>query len=77
MSADGYESPVASAVPGGGATAVLLGAFIITVPPLRERREDIPPLVHGFLVRAAARRHLVVRRKFLRGVELPELLAVW
>jgi DNA-binding NtrC family response regulator len=32
-----------------------LGAFIITVPPLRERREDIPPLVHGFLTRAAAR----------------------
>jgi DNA-binding NtrC family response regulator len=32
-----------------------LGAFIITVPPLRDRREDIPPLVHGFLVRAASR----------------------
>jgi DNA-binding NtrC family response regulator len=32
-----------------------LGAFIITVPPLRDRREDIPPLVHGFLTRAAAR----------------------
>src|SRR5687768_7740981 len=32
-----------------------LGAFIITVPPLRDRREDIPPLVHGFMVRAAAR----------------------
>jgi DNA-binding NtrC family response regulator len=32
-----------------------LGAFIITVPPLRERREDIPTLVHSFLVRAAAR----------------------
>ena len=32
-----------------------LGAFIITVPPLRDRREDIPPLVHQFLVRAAAR----------------------
>ena len=32
-----------------------LGAFIITVPPLRDRREDIPPLVHNFLVRAAAR----------------------
>ena len=32
-----------------------LGAFVITVPPLRDRREDIPPLVHQFLVRAAAR----------------------
>src|SRR5687768_8338661 len=31
-----------------------LGAFIITVPPLRERREDIPPLVHNFLVRATS-----------------------
>jgi transcriptional regulator with PAS, ATPase and Fis domain len=32
-----------------------LGAFIITVPPLRDRREDIPPLVHHFMVRAASR----------------------
>jgi DNA-binding NtrC family response regulator len=32
-----------------------LGAFIIEVPPLRERREDIPPLVHTFMVRAASR----------------------
>jgi DNA-binding NtrC family response regulator len=32
-----------------------LGAFVIAVPPLRDRREDIPPLVHSFLVRAAAR----------------------
>jgi transcriptional regulator with PAS, ATPase and Fis domain len=32
-----------------------LGAFVITVPPLRDRREDIPPLVHDFLGRAAAR----------------------
>jgi DNA-binding NtrC family response regulator len=32
-----------------------LGAFVITVPPLRERREDIPALVHAFLVRAASR----------------------
>jgi DNA-binding NtrC family response regulator len=31
-----------------------LGAFVITVPPLRDRREDIPPLVHHFLVRAAS-----------------------
>lgn len=32
-----------------------LGAFVIDVPPLRERREDIPPLVHDFVRRAAAR----------------------
>jgi transcriptional regulator with PAS, ATPase and Fis domain len=38
-----------------------LGAFIITVPPLRDRREDIPPLVHNFLVRAAGRTKKEVR----------------
>ena len=32
-----------------------LAAFIITMPALRDRREDIPPLVHHFLVRAATR----------------------
>jgi DNA-binding NtrC family response regulator len=32
-----------------------LCAFVITVPPLRDRREDIPPLVHEFVRRAAAR----------------------
>jgi transcriptional regulator with PAS, ATPase and Fis domain len=32
-----------------------LGAFVIEVPPLRERREDIPPLVHNFVSRVAAR----------------------
>ncbi|MGE0704648.1 MAG: sigma 54-interacting transcriptional regulator [Vicinamibacterales bacterium] len=38
-----------------------LGAFIITVPPLRDRREDIPPLVHNFVVQAAARMKKSVR----------------
>ncbi len=32
-----------------------LGAFVIAVPPLRERREDIPSLVHDFVRRAATR----------------------
>ena len=32
-----------------------LGAFVITVPPLRDRREDIPALVHDFVRRAAIR----------------------
>lgn len=32
-----------------------LGAFVINVPPLRERREDIPALVHDFVRRSAAR----------------------
>jgi transcriptional regulator with PAS, ATPase and Fis domain len=32
-----------------------LGAFVIDVPPLRERRDDIPALVHDFVRRAAAR----------------------
>jgi DNA-binding NtrC family response regulator len=38
-----------------------LGAFIIEVPPLRDRREDIPPLVHNFLTRAASRMKKDVR----------------
>jgi len=32
-----------------------LGAFVITVPPLRDRRDDIPALVHEFVRRAAIR----------------------
>jgi DNA-binding NtrC family response regulator/predicted hydrocarbon binding protein len=32
-----------------------LGAFVITVPPLRDRREDIPALANEFIRRAAAR----------------------
>ena len=31
-----------------------LGAFVITMPPLRERREDIPALAHDFVRRSAA-----------------------
>lgn len=40
-----------------------LGAFVITVPPLRERREAIPTLVHQFL-RTAARK----MKKEVRGI---------
>ncbi len=32
-----------------------LGAFVIRIPPLRDRREDIAPMVHEFVRRAAAR----------------------
>jgi transcriptional regulator with PAS, ATPase and Fis domain len=32
-----------------------LAAFVITVPPLRERHEDIPALVHEFVRRSAVR----------------------
>jgi len=32
-----------------------LAAFVITVPPLRDRRDDIPALVHEFVRRSAAR----------------------
>jgi transcriptional regulator with PAS, ATPase and Fis domain len=32
-----------------------LGAFIISIPPLRDRRDDIPPIVHEFVRRAATR----------------------
>ena len=40
-----------------------LGAFVIEVPPLRERREEIPALTHQFL-RTAARR----MKKDVRGL---------
>jgi DNA-binding NtrC family response regulator len=40
-----------------------LGAFVITVPPLRDRREAIPTLVHQFL-RAAAKQ----MKKTVRGL---------
>jgi DNA-binding NtrC family response regulator len=32
-----------------------LGAFVIEVPPLRDRREDIPALVYDFIRRSSAR----------------------
>jgi two-component system response regulator AtoC len=32
-----------------------LGAFVITMPPLRERREDIPALAYDFVRRSAER----------------------
>jgi DNA-binding NtrC family response regulator len=32
-----------------------LGAFVITIPPLRDRREDIPLMAHDFVRRSAAR----------------------
>src|SRR5687767_2997002 len=38
-----------------------LGAFVITIPPLRDRREDIPLLAHQFVQRAAARMDKDVR----------------
>ena len=38
-----------------------LGAFVITIPPLRKRREDIPIMAHEFVRRAAARMEKDVR----------------
>jgi transcriptional regulator with PAS, ATPase and Fis domain len=38
-----------------------LGAFVITLPSLRDRREDVPALVQAFLTRAAARMKKDVR----------------
>ena len=38
-----------------------LSAFVIPIPPLRDRREDIPVLAHQFVQRAAARMEKDVR----------------
>jgi DNA-binding NtrC family response regulator len=44
---------------------------VITVPPLRERREDIPPLVHDFVRRAAER-----LKKDVRNVSADAMVAL-
>jgi DNA-binding NtrC family response regulator len=46
-----------------------LGAFVISVPPLRDRREAIPTLVHQFL-RAAGKR----MKKEVRGVSAEAMI---
>jgi DNA-binding NtrC family response regulator len=38
-----------------------LGAFVIPIPPLQDRREDIPVMAHHFVQRAAARMEKDVR----------------
>lgn len=48
-----------------------LGAFVIEVPPLRERREDIPALVHHFIRHAASQMN-----KDVTGVSADALTAL-
>jgi transcriptional regulator with PAS, ATPase and Fis domain len=48
-----------------------LGAFVITVPPLRDRREDIPRLVHDFVRRAAS-----LAKKDVRAVSATAMTAL-
>ena len=53
-----------------------LGAFVITVPPLRERREAIPTLVHQFLRTAAKRMKKEVRGVSAEAMTAPDELSL-
>jgi transcriptional regulator with GAF, ATPase, and Fis domain len=50
-----------------------LNVFPIRLPPLRERRDDIPPLAHHFIRRFAERQHKMTPR--LEGNALEHLMA--
>jgi DNA-binding NtrC family response regulator len=51
-----------------------LGAFVITMPPLRDRTEDIPALVHMFLQRASTR--MGAMRKTVTSVSADAMAAM-